>query len=91
MKRLFSAVLALLFLSSIVGCGMWNAVTDTAKDAVILVDEKAQENEVVVEKLCVDPDSVTEEEKIDAIRTARLISTLTANLRELLGVSEGDN
>ena len=88
MKKFACVALALVLIGGGLGC---KTATQTAKDAVILVDEKAQENEAVVEKLCLDPDSVTEDERVEAIRTARLISTLTAKLRNVLGLSEGGN
>ena len=41
-----------------------------------------------MEKLCVTPDAVTEDEKVEAIYNARFIATLTTKLRAVLKIEE---
>ena len=55
---------------------------EKTQEVVVTLDEKAQENRTIVEKLCIDPASVPDEERVVAIRNARLIAMLTLKLRE---------
>ncbi len=64
-----------------IGC---QGVSDKVKTAVVALDQVAENNEVIVEKLCVDASQVTEAEKIEAIRNARIIHMATNELRKLV-------
>lgn len=63
----------------------WDTVKEQAAEATAALDALAQQNSEIVEKLVLDPGTVTEDEKVLAIRNARLMAILTQTLNTVMG------
>lgn len=77
-------ILALMIVVGALGCKSFDDVKEKVQVAVIALDDVADRNEAIVEKLCIDSSQVSEEEKIEAIRNARIIHIGTSELRKLI-------
>jgi len=81
MRRIVMLLFVLLLSISLAGC---SGISEKVKMGVVAIDEIASDNEAVVEKLCTNPEAVTEDEKVTAIRNARIIHIGTKELRRLV-------
>jgi len=80
MRRLGWLIVPLMVV--LMGC---NNLSPVVREGVIKADELATQNEVIVEKLVLNRVAVTEDEEVKAIRTARLLKTLTSLVKEGVG------
>jgi len=63
----------------------WEAVKVQAAGLVTQADALAVQNDAIVEKLILQPGTATEDEKVTAIRNARVMAILTGALKKVMG------
>lgn len=81
MKKLCMIMVVVLMMLVALGC---SGFSEKVKLGVVLLDNTAASNEAIVEKLCTDPAAVTDDEKAEAVRNARIIHLGTSELRRVV-------